>query len=393
MFKKRLKEINARRAEIRALLEGDGDVDLDALTRELDDLDAEEATLIQRRKALERLNGGNVPTPSRVPNPITRATEGEDNHNTEEEETTYRSAWLKHLQGKTLTDAEKRSLEARSISSATDSGGPAIPEQTQNEIIRKLKKIVPLLDEITLLQVAGNVRFTVENSVNAATAPHTENTLITASPDSLISVSLGGYEIVKLIRISDTVATMSINAFEGWLTDNLSESVSVVIENWIINGTGIDQPKGIASARTWTNNTSAVQWASTTPTYAEICKTVSLLPAGYDRNAKWLMNKKTFWNKIQAIRDDGKAPIVKDDKNGGWIVLGYPVLISDYVEDNVLYLGDLKKIVGNLAKGINVASSAASGFAYNAIDYRGTAIFDCDVAIAEAFVKSAASLE
>lgn len=389
MFEKRIREINARRAEIRALLEKEGEVDLEALTRELDALDAEEATLNQRRETAERLNRGGIPaTPGAIPNPITRGGIGGDNgHNPEQEETLYRSAWLKRLQRKNLTDAE-----TRSISSATDSGGPAIPEQTQNEIIRKLKKIAPLLEEITLLQVAGNVRFAVENTVNAATAPHTENALVDASADSLISVSLGGYEIVKLIRISDTVATMSINAFEDWLTDNLSESVAVVIENWIINGSGVGQPKGVAKAQTWVDTTNAVKWAAASPTYAEICETVSYLPAGYDRNAKWLMNKKTFWNKIQAIRDDGKAPIVKDDGRGGYIVLGYPVLISDYVVDNVLYLGDMKKIVANLAKGINVAASAASGFAYNSIDYRGTAIFDCSVAIGEAFVKSAATL-
>ena len=52
----------------------------------------------------------------------------------------------------------------------------------------------------------------------------------------------------------------------------------------------------------------------------------------------------------------------------------------------------VKRIVGNLAEDMRVDSSKDSGFAYNAIDYRGTCIFDSKVAIGEAFVKIAASL-
>lgn len=58
MFEKRRKEIAARRAEIRALLAGEGAVDMDALERELDALDAEERDLDRREAATRRLNGG-----------------------------------------------------------------------------------------------------------------------------------------------------------------------------------------------------------------------------------------------------------------------------------------------------------------------------------------------
>ena len=51
MFEKRLKEIMKRRAEIRTMLEGNDEVDIDELNRELDALDTEEANLNQRRAA------------------------------------------------------------------------------------------------------------------------------------------------------------------------------------------------------------------------------------------------------------------------------------------------------------------------------------------------------
>lgn len=56
MFEKRKKEIAARRAEIRALIEKATDEELDALERELDALDAEEATIARKEAAATRLN-------------------------------------------------------------------------------------------------------------------------------------------------------------------------------------------------------------------------------------------------------------------------------------------------------------------------------------------------
>ena len=56
MFEKRKKEIAARRAEIRALLEKATDEEMNALERELDDLDAEEAMIARKEAATERLN-------------------------------------------------------------------------------------------------------------------------------------------------------------------------------------------------------------------------------------------------------------------------------------------------------------------------------------------------
>ena len=291
----------------------------------------------------------------------------------------YRSAYLKKLMGKTLTVEEQRSI---------DSGDVVIPMQTQNAIITKVKELVPLLSKVQLLNVAGNVTFAVEGVVNPADL-HAENAAITAAADTLTTVSLSGYEIVKLVRISATVKTMSINAFEGWLSEQLGRMVAEKIEDYIINGSGTSQPKGIANGATWGAGTNLVTWAAAKPTTAEVMETISLLPSRHARTAEFLMNRKTFWQMIMPLRDDAKAPIVRGEGAGAYNILGYPVALSDYVADGELYFGNFKMVVANLADDIKVDSSAASGFAYNAIDYRGTAIFDCDVADEAAFVKSA----
>ena len=375
---KRMAEIKDRKAELRSQLESSEQVDLDAIEKELRDLDEEFTNLEKRQQTINGINDGSVPA-NVIPNPV--AARSEDDEKREKE---YRNAFFKNLMGKTLTEAERRAIDSSDVPGA-------IPTQTANEIIRKLKQIVPLLGEVTLLHIAGNVTFAVENTKNEA-ALHTENASISASDDDLVSVTLGGYEIVKLIRISATVRTMSINSFESWLVDMLTEALAEKVEDYLVNGTGSSQPKGVAYARTWTDDTSGIAWAGASLANVDITEGIALLPGGYDRNAKFLMSKKTFWANVMPIRDDSKAPIVKEDGKGGYLIHGYPVMMSDKVANGVIFLGDYKKIVANLAENFNVKASEHSGFAYNAVDYRGTCIFDSDVAVGEAFVKIAASL-
>lgn len=375
---KRMAEIKARKAELRSQLESSDQVDLDAIEKELRELDEENANLEKRQQTINGINDGSVPA-NVIPNPV--AARSEDDEKREKE---YRNAFFKNLMGKTLTEAERRAIDSSDVPGA-------IPTQTANEIIRKLKQIVPLLGEVTLLHIAGNVTFAVENTKNEA-ALHTENASISVSDDDLVSVTLGGYEIVKLIRISATVRTMSINSFESWLVDMLTEALAEKVEDYLVNGTGSSQPKGVAYARTWTDDTSGIAWAGASLANVDITEGIALLPGGYDRNAKFLMSKKTFWANVMPIRDDSKAPIVKEDGKGGYLIHGYPVMMSDKVANGVIFLGDYKKIVANLAENFNVKASEHSGFAYNAVDYRGTCIFDSDVAVGEAFVKIAANL-
>ena len=132
----------------------------------------------------------------------------------------YRSAFLKGLLEQPLTDVEKRANEM----ATTDALG-VVPTITQERTFNKLKEYAPLLSEITLLQVPGNVSFVVENTNNAA-AIHAENALITPAADATAVVTLGGFEIVKLLRISATIQAMGINSFEAWLVDILAENIS-----------------------------------------------------------------------------------------------------------------------------------------------------------------------
>lgn len=296
----------------------------------------------------------------------------------ENKEAVYRVAFFKRLQGKELSPEE-----LTAYSSGASSAGAVIPTQTAEEIITKLKERAPLLQEITLLQVQGNVTFAVEGTNNAA-AIHTENASITPAADTLVKVSLSGWEVTKLIQVSDTVKTMSINAFEGWLVDMLVESIADKISDMIINGTGSSQAKGIEKANTWGDTNSVTVTKAGSLTAANVQTLIGLLGGGYDANAKFIMSKKTLYTDFMPLQDNSKNDIVTREGRS-YYVYGYPVLIDSRVTEHEAYLGDLKKYVANLAESVNV--KADFDIDTNSNKYLGVAIFDGAPALGEAFVK------
>lgn len=377
----RIKEIEARLAAIKKEIEERGDAmkaeEIDALEKETEELTEERAGLIA---AAEKRNGilDNIAKGAGI---VSRTFEQkQDNADPDDPFGTpeYRSAWLKHLRRLPLTDAEKRAY-----ANASGTGAEVIPTQTANEIISKVKKLAPMLNEVTLLHVKGAVKFAVEGTNNDA-AIHTENAAITPAADTLTTVTLTGYEIIKLVQISDTVMTMSIAAFESWIVDMLAEAIARKVEDFFINGTGSSQPKGIDKANTWGETNSVTVAAAGSLTAANVQTLIGLLNAGYDRNAKFAMSKKTLFTDFMPLMDTSKNHIVTVQGNS-YFIYGYPVLLSDYVKEHEAFLGDFKKVCANLAESINVKN--AYDIDTNSYKYSGIAIFDCTPAIGEAFVK------
>lgn len=378
----RIKEIEARLAAIKKEIEERGDAmkaeEIDALEKETKELTEERAGLIaaaeKRNGILDNIaKGGGVSVRS-FGKKEEDNTDPDDPFGTPE----YRSAWLKNLRRLPLTDAEKRAY-----ANASGTGAEVVPTQTANEIISKVKKLAPMLNEVTLLHVKGAVKFVVEGTNNDA-AIHTENAAITPAADTLTTVTLSGYEIVKLVQISDTVMTMSIAAFESWIVDMLAEAIARKVEDFFINGTGTSQPKGIDKANTWGATNSVTVGASASLTAANVQTLIGLLNAGYDRNAKFVMSKRTLFTDFMPLQDNSKNHIVTVQGNS-YFVYGYPVLLSDYVKEHEAFLGDFKKVCANLAESINVKN--AYDIDTNSYKYSGIAIFDCQPAIGEAFVK------
>jgi HK97 family phage major capsid protein len=364
----RLFEINKRKAEIRSLIEENKADDIDKIEAELRTLNTEFENIEKRMRVLDGIV---------IPKPVD-AVEKRDN-DTDIDSAEYRSAFLNNLRKVDLTEAEKRAL-----TTVSGSVGAVVPTITQNKIIDKVKEYAPLLSEIELLYVQGNVKIAVEGTTNDA-ALHTEGATITASADTVISVTLGGYEINKLITVSKSVSTMSIDVFENWLANKLGKSIADKISTYIISGTGTDQPQGIQYANTWGATNSVTVTLAGSLTAANVQTLVGLLSGGYDKGAKFVMSKKTLFSDFMPLQDNAKHELVKFI-DGKYYVYGYEVVFDDRVTLHEAFLGNLAMgYVGNLAEDINVVSDF--DVKTNSFDYLGSAMFDGKVAIGEAFVK------
>lgn len=290
----------------------------------------------------------------------------------------YRSAFLKSLQKKKLTEAEERAM-----TSAIDSVGAAIPTVTQDLVMEQLEQAAPLLAEIELLRVDGNVTFAVEADPSEANI-HIEGATITEDGDVLIPVNLTSYEITKYITISKTVAKMSIDAFEKWLANMLARRIARKIIKLIISGTGVNQPTGIEKANQWDNTNSITVGASASLTENNVTDLVSLLPGAYDANAKWLMSKKTLYADFRPLQNKSKNDIFIKE-NGKYYVDGYEVMLDDSVTLHEAFLGDFKMYAGNLSEEVTIDTDKK--LSANSFEYLGCAMFDGKPAIGEAFVK------
>ena len=372
-----LTQIESRNAEIAAEVETAEASVLEERDNESKELEARKAELIARKEELEaeeraaaEVAEGKIAEEVELPTEE-RNKEMEKMYDVASEE--YRSAWAKVLQGKKLNEVEERAY-------ATTDAANAVPTAVADKFFEKIKKLAPMLSEITLMQVAGNIKFMAEGTRNAA-AVHTENSAVAPAADTVVSVSLGGNEFMKVIRISQAAMTMSISAFEDWLVDMLSGDIARAIDSFIIN----DASNGIVAMVSTATTNKITQTATSGYGYADICNLVALLPAGYDAEAKFLVSKKVLYNDVKGILDTNKRPIFDPVEK---TLFGYPVVIDDYVpsDHKQIFLGKWTDVVGNLSQPINVARSDQSGFLNNSIDFRGTAIFDSKLAKNDAIV-------
>lgn len=382
----RLNEIEERLSAIKEELDKE-DSDVEALEKEVNELMSERKEILEsaeKRKALlESVAIREVPKEDIItpPKEERKFMENKIIDNKSEE---YRIAYLKNLQGAELAEIEKRALTG---------GSAALPEQTANMVVEKLFDMVPLLNEIELFRVPGNVSFMVNTVVPNATL-EAAGGLVTESNATLVEVTLGGYNMNAFLSIGADLATMAVSAFEEWLVRKLAEAIAYKIEYYIINGTGVSQPKGLEYYTTWdVSDGTAVDWTGTSGTtlaVEDLDKAIGLLPAAYDRESKFLMSKKTFYNNVINLTDVNNLPVVQRVDNK-FLVRGFEVVFSDQVADNDIFFGSLKRgMAGNL--GVDVKVEKQRNLRYNAYDFLGWGVFDCKPAQTGCIVKIAADI-
>lgn len=397
-------DLRAAKKEFRALLQSDRHLsmaELDEIAAKLDQLEAviEAREERESRNGLVRfLNGGTNPfgpggrlryagSPGaggpRVietfnPQEITRS--GEKMEKVEVRATPeYRTAFLNYAMGRPLAPEERALL-------VTLSSGAVIPTQTFNEVIQNIRKAQGLISLVRVLDIPGKLSIP-QSDINTPAVWHAEGEEIADSNKPPASVTLTGYELAKLFSMSAATQAMSMDAFEGYLIEELTRCTRDALADVIFNGTGSGQPTGILNAFTW-DQTNSVTYSVASDDWSKLASAMALLPANFRQNAVFTMNSTMFYSFIVPMKDTTKAPIFAQDLASGLpaSLLGKPVVIDDFCPDDTIIFGDPGYYFLNFSQPITVERSGDAGFTKAVVMYRALAVVD-GKPVAPAFVK------
>ena len=384
-----LEDIERRAAEIKKTIETDAGADLDALNIELGGLQQAKENLQQRSAGAQ---GGADP---RGFDPITGMgfeRRGLDAGADVLASAEYRSAFFKTLLGQQLTPVEtaafqRAQAEQRADAFATVTNSAAVlPTATLNEVISKARTMGGLISVCRGFNMPSKISIPVGTPSNKAEW-HTEGAQVDGETPNVASVTFDGFEILKVFSISAAAKRMSISAFESYLVDELTSCVMACIADGLVNGTGSGQGTGILSGISW-NGANSLTFTGNVA-YADVVKTVGLLKRGYSNGAVWAMDNATLYNQFYGMVDANKRPIFIADPKGENIgkLLGFSVVVDDYIPADTVLFGNFRYMGYNLAEGIALEVSRESSFKSGLIDYRAMAIADCKPIVKEAFVK------
>lgn len=370
----RIDEINTRLAEIRDMnMDEVTGEQLTALEQETNDLLAERQQIqneVQTRQQLRASVAAGL---------VGTITEHHEEDNNMENRTfaigsaEYREAYLMNLQGRELNAEQRAAVNASA----------AIPTQTMNQIYGYLEDS-PILSRVDLTYIPGNVTLPVEGT-NADASWVDMATAVTDSADTIDSISLAAYKLIKTVEITADIEAMAIDAFESWLVRNLGSKIEKALDAAVFNGTGSKQATGILK----TISTATGTFTKAKAKYSDLINIIAALPSGPAKNATFAMPRKLFFTDVIGIEDQSGQPVchVDVESPAKYNILGYHVVLDDNIPvDNILF-GDFKAYKLNIAKAPTVASDDSVGFRSGSRVYRAMALADGKLALASAFVR------
>ncbi|KTW21957.1 phage capsid protein [Staphylococcus xylosus] len=389
-------EIETRAGQIRGTIDTDPEADITKLNIEIEGLNQAKAN-IKDKEQDNKEKGSDNNLEQRSYNPIT-GTQIKGQHEVQKDNifgsAEYRSAFFKQMLGQNLTDIEQRTFNtameqqeaehrADSFSSSSNSSA-VLPEQTLNEVVKKARTLGGLISHVRNFNIPTKIRIPIGTPTDKAQW-HKEGATVEAENPTTAYVQFEGNEIIKVFSISVKAKTMSIQAFESYLIEELTSAVVETIDYALINGTGKDQGQGILTSITWDATNSLPLEGK----YTDFTKALALLKRGYSAKAKFAMSNATLYNTVYSLVDNNARPLFITDAQNESIghILGKEVVVDDNIEDGTILLGDFNYVGYNLPEGVMLEQSRESSFRSGLVDYRAMAIADTRVLVDEAFIK------
>jgi len=344
----RLTEIETRKLEIRNILEGDKEVNLQEIKEELEALDKE----VKEIEAVEEKR--NLATKILVGKIEARKIEGENNMEIEKNIVEVEERAFANFI-KSECGLEKRAGEQNFTMS---NNGAVIPTTIINRIVSTVKEMCPILAQSTMYNIKGTLKIPVWGLANTThditVAYQSEFTDITADSGKLTSVDLTGYLAGALTLVGKSVINSADVDVVSIIVNEMSKKIALFLEKELLVGTS-NYATGALSTTTTMNagSTSAI-------TADNLIYLQAKIPQVYQASSAWTMAPATF-TAIRKLKDGSGQYLLQPSLAGNtpFTLLGKPVYLSENMpaigsaNKAVLY-GDYSGLAVNMRENISI---------------------------------------
>lgn len=215
------------------------------------------------------------------------------------------------------------------VTKTTDVGA-VIPTTVLEKIIEKLEATGMILPLVTRTSIKGGV--TVPTSAVKPVATWVaEGEGSTSQKKTTGTITFAYHKLRCAVAVSFETDLMAMGVFETALINNVVEAMTKALEQAIISGSGVGQPKGILTETPVTGQ--ALQASALS--YDLLVEAEAALPLEYEAGAVYCMTKKTFMA-YQGIKDSTGQPIARVTYGIGGkperTLLGRQVVLCNYLE-------------------------------------------------------------
>ena len=290
----------------------------------------------------------------------------------------YRNAFFKHLLGQ---DDQMTQLENEAFTHTTTTTSAPLPTTMLNTIWDLVTGQHAIMGDITIYRTGTILEVVKHTEVSQGKAKKVaEATANDDEQNTMVKVTLSGNDFSKHVNVSYAEAKMSIDALESYLTNEIASGLGEAMAEDTIQTIS----DGINSANKITTATSGEV------TYSELAGAFGKLKRVGTCVA--YMTRATLYNRLVAMTDGTGRPIFQPSLQTGaaGTLLGATIKIEDAVADDVILIGDPRRVTYNMVQDIMVETDKdIKSHVYTYSGYaRGQGALIDDLSFAQLTVKA-----
>lgn len=388
-MKARLTEIEARKAEIRSLVEAeDQEIDLEAVNVEIDALNAESTELrskIDSEKELRsKIASGIEPEVRKIESPIEERKEIKMTKNEVFKSAEYRSAWAKSLMKMPLDEAEQRAVgtaltttadtyvASSSQADGVNNGGLLIPEGVMLDLMNNIELMSPFFRDIPKTAVSGYVKFPYKVDGSGA-VEQAEGVSNTDGQVQWAEIELKILEVSETIRVTWKLEAMSVDGFINYVTEELSSAMGEKLATEALYGDGTGSLLGVTAGTVYDGEYSiGTTEGDVADIYEAISAGIALLPAKKKIGAKIYVATDVMEG--MSFTRDAEDRFLHDPINGAGInsIAGYAIEVDPFLNAGDFVIGNPRYYRFNWNENVSITRDVSGKQRIN--DYTAYAI-------------------